>query len=664
MLKLAYYQASFSEFVSATPESILGELTSSHGFALDLQQKRAWVTQITGLKAVLPTLGDGTILFEFAIPRMGKRADVLLLLSSKVIVLEYKVGSETFDRAAFDQVHDYALDLKNFHEGSRDADIVPIVIATGASTPTSHTIAWAPDRVASPISASVSSLGTLLQELAIAEGTPLNAAAWLKSGYRPTPTIIEAAQSLYQNHGVEDITRSDAGAKNLAATTERLQAIIDETKSNKEKAICFVTGVPGAGKTLAGLNIATKRAEHHSDEHAVFLSGNGPLVEVLREALGRDKAVREGVPKAHALREVKSFIQPIHHFRDEALRRADAPIERVVVFDEAQRAWTKDKAVKFMKERGNDTFSASEPEFLISVMDRHKEWCVIICLVGGGQEINTGEAGLSEWLNALQETFPHWRIYSSDRLNDPDYVSKETAKKLASLPTASEPDLHLAISMRSFRAESLADFVSHVLENRPAAARAEYDAIADRYPIRLTRDLAAARRWLKWRARGNQRFGVLASSGAKRLRPEGIDVRFKVDPAAWFLNDRLDVRSSYYCEDVATEFDVQGLELDWCTVCWDADLRYVNGAWDSHEFRGTRWQRVKSSDNQLYLKNAYRVLLTRARQGIVIFVPKGDADDPTRPPSFYDATYDYLLQCGLGSPDEAKAHTAAMDGEQ
>jgi len=363
-------------------------------------------------------------------------------------------------------------------------------------------------------------------------------------------------RSSFQQHGVEEITRSDAGAQNLSATTTALERIIERSKANREKSICFVTGVPGAGKTLAGLNIATTRARDHEDEHAVFLSGNGPLVDVLREALARDEGKRHDISKSDAYRRVSSFVQNIHHFRDDALREPKAPVERVVVFDEAQRAWTKDQASKFMKaKRGVADFSMSEPEFLINVMDRHNDWCVVICLIGGGQEINTGEAGLSEWLSALEHGFKGWRVYISDRICVDDYPS---GASFPELQMNAEADLHLSVSMRSFRAEALSDFVGHLVNNRPDEARSTYSKISDRYPIKLTRNLDDARTWLRVHARGSERYGLLASSGAMRLRPEGIHIKAKIDPPVWFLNDRADVRPSYYCEEVASEFDVQG----------------------------------------------------------------------------------------------------------
>lgn len=299
--------------------------------------------------------------------------------------------------------------------------------------------------------------------------------------------------------------------------------------------------------------------------------------------------------------------------------------------------------------RGQADFEMSEPEFLISVMDRHDDWCVVICLVGGGQEINIGEAGLGEWLLALRTRFTNWDVYISDRLNDPDYIdSAAIPDALGGLNVSERRDLHLAVSMRSFRAEALSAFVGHVVENRPAEARLVYAEIAEKYPIYLTRDLRQARAWLRSKARGSERFGLLASSGGYRLRPEGLHVKAKIDAPVWFLNDRSDVRAAFYCEEVATQFDVQGLELDWTGVCWDGDFRYCNGGWASHRFRGTRWEQVNAAESRLYLKNAYRVILTRARQGMIIFVPSGSPDDPTRTPAYYDPTFEFLQRCGLG----------------
>ena len=646
----AYYHKSLTIFLEADPTAVLGELTNAHNFSVEQLQRYAWIEQIKILKSALKYFASGEILFEFTIPRMGKRADVLLILGSVVVVVEFKVGSTSFDRIAIEQVHDYALDLKNFHKGSHGLSIVPLLVATKAGTAGSQKLRWAADCVSEPIMTNAEELKFILEDIVKnADGRAIDFNEWLTSGYQPTPTIVEAAQALYQSHSVEEITRSDAGAQNLGHTSNCIAEIIERSKASRRKSICIVTGVPGAGKTLAGLNIATTRAQEHSDEHAVFLSGNGPLVAVLREALARDESARDLTSKTAAHRKVASFVQNIHHFRDEAIRDGRPPYERVVVFDEAQRAWTRDQATKFMQtKRSVNEFNMSEPEFLISVMDRHEDWCVIICLVGGGQEINTGEAGLSEWLSALSARFSHWDVYISNRLADPDYIrDKVTAELLKSMSVHERPQLHLSVSLRSFRAEALSSFINHIIANRPAEARATYKAISKRYPIWLTRDIHHARNWLRGQARGSERFGLLASSGAHRLRAEGIYVTAKVDPPAWFLNDRTDVRSSFYCEEVATEFDVQGLELDWAGVCWDADYRYSDDRWTHLSFRGTHWRRVNSDERRLYLENAYRVMLTRARQGMILFVPRGEAEDPTCLPVFYDQTFEFLQACGV-----------------
>jgi hypothetical protein len=651
----AYYSAPIVGFLLDSPETVFGHLTRHHGHDIELLQLNAWTGQIKLLQRELRHCGAGWIAFEFAIPRMGKRVDTVLILHGIIFLLEFKVGHSDFAAAALDQVTDYALDLKNFHAGSHHSRIVPIVIATKAP-PETNTLAWTFDGVAEPLVCNGASLATLLASI-VAE-TPkqdaIDFSAWATSGYKPTPTIIEAAQALYRGHRVEDITRSDAGAKNLSATTHCLEKIIEDAKAKKLKAICFVTGVPGAGKTLAGLNLVTHRTKAHQEEHAVFLSGNGPLVDVLRESLARDelaqaKALGQIHKKSVALSKVKAFIQNIHHFRDANLITDDAPVERVAVFDEAQRAWDKAHASNFMaQKKGVSDFNMSEPEFLISVMDRHSDWCTIVCLVGGGQEINAGEAGLTEWFTALKGSFPTWKVYTSPELAHRDYHwGQDLAAMLKGLDHTFLPELHLAVSVRSFRAEKLSEFVSALIAGDTNVARAWHEKIKNNYPIFLTRDLTQAKAWLRAHARGTERFGLVASSGASRLKPEGINVHEKIDATYWFLNKKMDVRSSYYLEDPATEFDIQGLELDWVGVCWDADLRRINGDWSYYKFRGAAWQRVNNAFQRSYLANTYRVLLTRARQGMVICIPEGDSNDPTRLPQFYNGVVEFLELCGV-----------------
>jgi schlafen family protein len=660
----SYYETPIDTFLNHSEEQVLAALTKGSTFAIETTQRDAWIEQITLLKGVLePHRAGGWIAFEFGVPRVGKRIDVLLLIQHVLFVLEFKVGENHFSASGTDQVWDYALDLRNFHSTSHDKPIVPVLIATRARSKRGGMLCTSDhDGVFRPVHATPEQLGSAIEyALSHCSGEPIDPSRWVKGRYAPTPTIVEAAMALYGGHGVEEISRSDASAINLSRTSEAIANIVRLSQAAKQKSICFVTGVPGAGKTLVGLNVATEHIEKESDLYSVFLSGNGPLVAVLREALARDKVERETqrsrrITKGAARSEVKAFIQNVHHFRDECLIDSGRPpVEHVVLFDEAQRAWNLEQTARFMRLKKNrPDFEISEPEFLISCMDRHQDWAVVVCLVGGGQEIHTGEAGIGEWLRAITRSFHDWHVYVSPNLHDTEYAAGAALDLLDDHTRVHhDSDLHLSVSMRSFRAENVSAFVKKLLDLDQPGAKAMLETVHDRYPIMLTRSLPLAKRWLTTNARGSERYGLLASSQAQRLKPHAIDVRVKTDPIHWFLDGKDDVRSSYYLEDVATEFQVQGLELDWACVVWDGDFRFRPNGWEHWSFRGKAWQRVLSLDRQLYLKNAYRVLLTRARQGMVIVVPDGDEDDPTRSDEYYDQTFDYLQGVGMAVIDDA-----------
>jgi hypothetical protein len=654
-MKRDYYSDSITTFLAASPTDILGTLVTNSGFAIELTEREAWREEIRILKGVLANV-QGRIYFEYTIPRMGRRIDVVLLVGSVLFVLEFKVGEKTFTSYALNQVYDYALDLKNFHETSRDLVIAPIVIATNASasTPPIATTVHN-DKVLIPMRCNVELLAeTFRRVTGFAADDAIDVAEWEAGRYSPTPTIIEAAMALYNNHSVTDISRSDAAAINLTVTSGAVLNIIESARANSFKAICFVTGVPGAGKTLVGLNIATQRREETDDLYSVFLSGNGPLVAILREALARDR-VRDDKERllttrlGQARSQVKAFIQNVHNFRDECLIDEKPPIEHIALFDEAQRAWDLQQTSNFMaRKKSTPNFNQSEPEFLISCLNRHRDWAVVVCLVGGGQEINTGEAGISEWIQSLNRSFPDWHIYISSRLTDSEYAAGHVLDELRSRTNVSTKDeLHLGVSMRSFRAENVSLLIKQLLDLDSNAARETLKGVRGKYPIMITRDLFKAKQWLKQHARGSERYGIVVSSEAQRLKPHAIDIRYSIDPVHWFLDEKEDVRSSYYLEDVATEFQVQGLELDWTCVTWDADFRYTENGWDHRSFCGDRWNHIKKPERKSYQKNAYRVLLTRARQGMVIVVPPGDIEDPTRKPEFYNPTFNYLQEIGF-----------------
>lgn len=652
-----WYGASIAEFIAAAPETVLGRLSTNCTFALLPTQRDAWLAQIELLRGHLVGL-TGSIFFEFNIPRMGRRIDVVLVIGPVVFAVEFKVGEKTFDRSAIDQVWDYGLDLKNFHEASHDASIVPLLIATEATECPIVELHADADKLYRPVVVDPASFRpTLDAALGKIGGAIMNAETWSLASYHPTPTIVEAARSLYAQHSVEAIARFDAGAQNLNVTSRQIEELVDEAQAKSLKRICFVTGVPGAGKTLVGLNLATRRRDADEPTHAVFLSGNGPLVAVLCEALTRDEFERtkkspQRIRKGEIRTKVKAFIQNVHHFRDAGLTDLDEnkpPIEHVVIFDEAQRAWNLRQTANFMQRTKNRPgFSQSEPEFLISYMDRHRDWAVIVCLVGGGQEINTGEAGIEAWLEAVHRSFPHWEMFISSRLTDSEYATSKTVSVVQERPqTHLDDSLHLAVSMRSFRAENVSAFVKALLDCDEVQARRAFAELAPRFPIAITRDIETAREWVRSKARGTERYGLVASSSAMRLKPHAIDIRVSVDPVHYFLNERHDTRSSYYLEDAATEFQVQGLELDWACVAWCGDFRFNGSAWNYHDFRGDRWCNIGNADNRTFLRNAYRVLLTRARQGMIIFVPTGDSNDPTRLPKFYQPTFEYLTGLGI-----------------
>lgn len=701
------YNNSFEQFNIENDNAIFGALCDNyHGDALTTTRD-AWKSEISILKTVLSKLDvkDGQIVFEYDIPRLGKRIDVVLLFKGIVFCLEFKVGESSILEADVDQVLDYALDLKYFHKFSQDKIIVPILIATkyqNASTAIQMSVY--DDKVVNPLISGQVGLSGLIADVLtqFPNETPVDP-NWIISPYAPTPTIIEAARALYENHSVENITRHEADKASTDRTIAELLKIIQISKAEQQKSICFVTGVPGAGKTLVGLDVAIKQTyqgqnEPVKDEGAVYLSGNGPLVAVLTEALAQDnyKRCREKGEKkklSDSRRDVKKSIQMIHRYRDTMLAKIKNPVkngvleidpekavkveeagygevEHVAIFDEAQRSWTHQRLAAYLKRGGTygnklkvPNFPVSEAAFLIWSLDQREDWATIICLVGGGQEINTGEASISEWIQAINEHFPHWQVYISPKLTDAEYAEGKVNELLKGNPNVTySEDLHLGVSLRSFRAEKLSAFV-HALLSFDEKAVSLYQEIKDKYPIVLTRDMEKAKKWLHDRVRGTERTGVLVTKEAARYKPLAIHILPSGDENAvhWFLEDKADTRSSNYLEDAATEIQVQGLELDYTCLLWDADMRCDHGRWRFYTFNGqTKWIEQKGTteskrDKIKYMLNAYRVLLTRARAGMVICVPAGNPnktvngfwEDSTRKPEYYDGTYQYLKSLGL-----------------
>jgi len=667
----AAFNCQLGKYDASTALEKLGRLISeayASGFATHYsKQTEAWQRGLDLLGEVahqlceiLPTSQEWWLFFEFEIPRRGRRPDVVMIADDLIFVIELKIGAASFQSADVWQVLSYALDLRDCHRGSHERRIIPMLIATSAATSSEESPTEPPCGVVFPVvriggtnrEAIAARIVQLHQQLHDVSAPAIAPHEWETSAYRPTPSIIEAAERLYAGHGVTDISHSFA--KNLDVTSSALLRAIRSSEKFKRRTILFVTGIPGAGKTLTGLNAVHDPSTREGGRPAaVFLSGNGPLVKIVREALVRDRQ-RGGVRRHDASRTVATFIDNVHRFIScYALQQPnEPPYENAVVFDEAQRAW--DAAAVFKKHG----ICKSEPQLILEIMERAPNWCAVVALVGGGQEIHRGEAGLEEWGRALNERPMPWRVVASPEVlaRGASVAGHQLFEKdpQESLHFVEAPELHLDVSVRSPRARRIGEWVNALVTNQSREPNIEGDASSE-FPVVVTRDLSEARNWLRQRSDGQQRCGLLASSGAIRLRAEGIEVssgfRRAYPYEEWFLSGPEDTRSSMRLEVAATEFECQGLELDWAGVCWGGDfvIGAERGNWICRRFRGTKWQAVRGHGEQRYLANKYRVLLTRARCGIVIWIPRGSPDDVTRDPRLFDATADFLRKQGVAA---------------
>ena len=646
----AWWSGTAAALRNADPEAVVARLTvrlvETHPLNRE-EQLRAWRAQIPVLVAALRFRPDRWhVLLEYPLLRLGRRIDAVILTDRAVLVLEFKAGAQGFTPAGRAQADDYALDLRDFHAGSRDHPIVPVLVAPGAvAPPAAWPLFW--HAVVPVLDASAASLPGLLGALADRIPTParpLDPLAWEAAPYRPVPTIVEAARMLFQRHGVTELAAARADAANLTRTTAAIRTAIATAQAERRHLAVFVTGIPGAGKTLCGLNVVFGAAAG-----AAFLTGNLPLVHVMREALARD-ARTQGRGARQPRQETESAIQPVNGFLKDNLPRALPPHEHVIVFDEAQRAW--DAAFGRRKFR----YDGSEAALILDIMARHRDWAVVVALVGGGQEINTGEAGLAEWGAALTAR-PGWQAFAAPGVleaADPRQLLFATAPAALALDAA----LHLDVPVRSIRSAAAAPWVEAVLAGDARAAAAI--AAAEEIPFLVTRSLDALRAGLRARARGLRRAGLVCSAGARRLVADGLWPAFPhmdADAVAhWFLDRWPDVRASDALELPATQFACQGLELDYVGLAWGNDLVRRGGRWQPRRFAGTAWQDSRAEARAAYGINTYRVLLTRARYETLIFVPTGDAADATRKPAEFDAVAAFLASCGAGTleqPEEA-----------
>jgi hypothetical protein len=693
----AYYQASIKEFLNSDQNAIVGQLNLG-GTEFVQQYTRSttsWNNSIEILKktcieliAVDSTASNWHILFEYELPRIPWRIDAVILANDLIFVIEFKDEREIYQSADVEQSLKYAYALHNFHLESNDRVIIPILLAPNAPTKSSSIKLNSQVTYKTCLKANANNLSKIVYQAFTDYHNnncqKIKPLIWEKSDYQPTLTIIEAAKALFADQKVEAITRSGADDDDLRNTTNYLIEKISAARNENKKIICFVTGVPGAGKTLVGLNLVheTSQFGDHNSNTAYF-SGNTPLVNVLREALSRDNYGKEiekyKLDKTNLTRPKKanseiiflSKIQNLHLFVKEFILGKVKPHERIVVFDEAQRCWDAkhfNNKSKQNQNREKEQFispNKSEAEMIIEFMNGHDGWAVIVALVGPGQEINTGEAGISEWGNAIINKFRKWEVHTSKELTDVNskLVSKplfDEEQDLSELIIHKDDRLFLKVNQRSFKAKDLISWVDLLLTNQPEKARELSIALKEHFPLFITREINTAKKILKEKMAPGQRIGLIASSQGLRLRPYGVIARdADFDECSWFLNDEDDIRSSNFLETVATEYKVQGLELDWAGICWDADLRRTKSNsifetdWDYKTFSGKSWsKKEKSKEELMFIKNTYRVLLTRSREGIVIFVPKGDEEDRTRLPEFYDPIFEYLVSCGMDDMSE------------
>ena len=656
----AYYAESVGNFLAAGVDTL--ELTLHKAYESDrykdliTTQITAWRAQIQDLRSALGSSHLETfkpnnwgVAIEFVVPRKMGRIDTVLLIGNAIVVLEFK--GESVDSSAADQVEDYSLDLLYFHEGSHGRTIYPVVVGKTGTEPWMrrsqtfrelHPTAFVDTR----------QLGAWLATVATQHGaeTQCSIAAWNRGSYRPVPTIVEAAIGMFAEMQVDDIAKAGCDPINLTATVDTICQIVRECAHLKKKTVCFVTGVPGAGKTLAGLRLVHDRQlREDAGSDSVFLTGNLPLVKVLQAALARDSSRRRKQGLRVSSRDPKTTINTVLGYKREHTHNKNAPHEKIVVFDEAQRAWDADRTAEYLTDVSGEFLGYSEPALMLAILDR-QPWAALIALVGGGQEINRGEAGLSEWGRAIASRFSHWSIAAPPQALSGEYGAGGRLFEAGiadSFDVSIQANLHLNTPTRQFRGKTIAGWTEALLRGDARECQKILSENPE-YPIRLTRSLAAAKLWLDATARGTERYGFVASSEAKRLRAEGLELPpARADGVEhWFLQPKGDVRSPFQLEVAANEFQIQGLELDWTCLCWGGDFLRAEGNWNLNRLRGTTWQKIGQESARAYLVNSYRVLLTRARQGMLLFVPLGDEQDSTRPRDPLDRTAEFLAECG------------------
>jgi len=628
----------FSDFRSATTKNVIDRLiarANRSGLDATAQSRSAWFVTKAALdrcydNLTTPEKEDWWIGLEFEIPRVDKRVDCVVLTKSCIIVIEFKTGENRSQRAAEFQVSDYALNLRHLHSTSIGRPIIPLVVLTDPvrGSESKEKVSADDERVWVESTETLDSFLARVASDVPMSPQPLEALKWVDGRFERTPGILEVIRHVATNHDVLEIRHHKGD--HVEDALKRVRSIITEARTDRRHVICFVDGVPGAGKTFLGLG-ATQPDSSAPDLTGTYLSGNGPLVKVVSYALELDHRRKGGKSTAP----VRGFVQPVHAFINSEYRRADPPSEHVIVFDEAQRAWSAHQMSKFHE----GEISCSEASAALEIMQRHQDWAVVVALIGSGQEIDRGEAGIAAWLEAAA-TSPRWSMIG------PASLSKRSSAQIESYHV--DHRLHLSVGIRSPHSLTVTSWIEALLAGK--IDEAKEIANQTEFPILATRDLSVMRGYLRDRARSDCRVGLVAPSKDRRLRAFGIERSTPflrgVNFAHWFVHDQDDVRSSYSLEVAASEFDCQGLELDWVGMCWGGDF-YFEDSWKSQRFVGRKWQR--EADHSLAI-NRYRVLLSRARSGMVIWVPEDRTQKHLEiPRDKLDRTWDTLVSAGVRS---------------
>jgi hypothetical protein len=676
----AYYNSSVDEFLKESNESICGKLSKAAArfSTLFTAQITSWNNCVVDLKTILssllltiPLVKEWTIILEYSIPRSNKRIDVVLLARDLIFVLEFKDRDGGFASEDLKQLQRYCNLLRDFHFESRGKKIVPILWESeGNFEIVDSDVQSDFPRIFLAKTFNLSKLINLYYDRFSSDLEPsISPQIWLSSEYCPTPNIVLATQQIFACQTVDEISHAFSDIESLNSTINFVLETIDAAKAKNEKIVCFVTGVPGAGKTLVGLKVShSQRITNEGEYISAYFSGNTPLVNVLRESILRDKyekslleykttnEIYEAKPKKLSFETaVNSHIQNLHTFIEQSLKSSAEIRERVVVFDEAQRCWSAEKFLSNNLQNRNrktdpiEPRDQSEAELIFEIMSRKSGWSVIVALVGNGQEINSGEAGISEWINVVSEKYSNWKVLMSPNMENSfgigdSYLFNDSLKHKE---FEFDEKLHLSVSLRSQQTADFNDWVHFTLNNEPEKAFETFSKLDQKFPLYLTRNLSKMKKWLREKKSDEQRIGIIGSSDAVRLRPYGFFSKERVDAVSWFLNANDDIRSSNYLELMATEYAIQGLEIDWVGLCWDGDLRRNDNNWEFKKFRDRIWGNNKNAVNQTYTLNKYRVLLTRAREGMIIWVPTGDEHDITRSSEIYDPIANYLISCGV-----------------